>query len=385
MTSNQAIFIQSIADVQDALASAQKVYPKGGGSKSALAKVDARGQDVTLLEMGGLSGILIYQPDEYTFTAWAGTKVSEVEHALSEHGQYLPFEPLWPHQGATLGGTVASGLSGSGRYRYGGVRDFLIGTRFIDGQGDLILGGGKVVKNAAGFDSPKLLVGSLGRLGIMVELTFKVFPRPKVFRTLAIPCTNIEEAVERLGKLAVAPLDVDAVDVDVTQGNGPTLTIRVGGLDSTLASRLERIQSLVGNGTISQAQEEQSLWDNVRNFQWVPADAAIVKVPLAPSRLNELDQHLANTGSVRRYTSGGHLCWLAWRKSIHQLELLLEELSLSGLVIRWGKHDAEIQAESHNGLEGKETASIFLGKRQGTAFVQRIKTGVDPQDRFVHL
>ena len=105
---------------------------------------------------------------------------------LAEHGQYLPFDPPLAAAGATLGGTVAAGLSGPGRYRYGGVRDFVLGVRFVDGMGNLVRGGGKVVKNAAGFDFPKLMVGSLGRLGVLAELSFKVFPQPPAFATLAV-------------------------------------------------------------------------------------------------------------------------------------------------------------------------------------------------------
>ena len=105
------------------------------------------------------------------------TPVAEIERRLAAHGQYLPFEPPLAGCGATLGGTVASGLNGPGRYRYGGVRDFLLGGTFVDGEGRLVRGGGKVVKNAAGFYLHHLLLGSLGRLGIFVELTFKVFPR----------------------------------------------------------------------------------------------------------------------------------------------------------------------------------------------------------------
>ena len=95
-----------------------------------------------------------------------------------KQGQYLPFDPMLSAAGATIGGTVAAGISGPGRYRYGGIRDFLLGVQFISSDGAVINAGGKVVKNAAGFDIPKLLVGSLGRLGVMTELTFKVFPQP---------------------------------------------------------------------------------------------------------------------------------------------------------------------------------------------------------------
>ena len=167
---------------------------RGGGSKPGLS---TPGDDVTVLDMSGLRGVVEYEPNEFVFTALAGTPVAEVVAMLAEHGQYLPFDPPFAAAGATLGGAVASGLSGPGRYRYGGVRDFVIGVRFVDGLGQLVRGGGKVVKNAAGFDLPKLMVGSLGRLGALVELSFKVFPKPPAFATLRVDYPSLAAASKR--------------------------------------------------------------------------------------------------------------------------------------------------------------------------------------------
>jgi glycolate oxidase FAD binding subunit len=97
---------------------------------------------------------LAYEPGEFTFTALAGTPVGEVKQLLAEQGQYLPFDPLLVERGATLGGVVAAGTAGPGRYRYGGVRDLLMGVRFVDGLGRLVGGGGQVVKESAGVDVP---------------------------------------------------------------------------------------------------------------------------------------------------------------------------------------------------------------------------------------
>ena len=380
-TTSQSVFVQSVADIQDAVRSAEKVYPKGGGTKSALFEPDTEGYALTVLEMDSLSGILEYQPDEYTFTALAGTTIAEVEVALAKNGQYLPFDPLLAQQGSTLGGTVAAGLSGSGRYRYGGVRDFFLGMRFVDGEGDLVLGGGKVVKNAAGFDTPKLLVGSLGRLGIMVELTFKVFPRPKVYQTLTVAYATMTDAIERLSRLVVAPLDVDAVDLDLSMGPSPLLIIRVGGLESSLPGRMARLQSMVGEGTLIEDTQEQRLWADVGNFSWVPTDASLVKVPVSPTRLIDLDHHLAAAGASRRYIAGGHLCWVAWSGPLNELDALLVRASLSGLVVRRSEDARNRQGARTSG----SASSVYLGPRNGLAFAQRIKTGIDPQNRFVTL
>src|SRR5580765_2672377 len=160
----------TIDEVQQAVAGSAQVVVRGAGTKPALR---AAAGEAAELDLSGLSGVLEYEPGEFTFTALAGTPVALVERLLAEHGQYLPFDPPLAARGATLGGTVAAGLSGAGRYRFGGVRDFILGVRFVDGTGALVRGGGKVVKNAAGFDLPKLMVGSLGQYGPVAELSFK--------------------------------------------------------------------------------------------------------------------------------------------------------------------------------------------------------------------
>ena len=152
------------------------VLPSGGGTKPALSRLP---EGVVRLDLRGLSGMVEYEPGMNSHsTALAGTPLSVIKAELAKHGQYLPFDPPLAAEGATLGGTVAAGLSGPGRLRYGGVRDFIVGVQWVDGSGELIRGGGKVVKNAAGFDFPKLFTGSMGRLGVLVEMTFKVFPAP---------------------------------------------------------------------------------------------------------------------------------------------------------------------------------------------------------------
>ena len=185
--------------------------------------------------MSGLRGVVEYEPNEFVFTALAGTPVAEVVAMLAEHGQYLPFDPPFVAAGATLGGAVASGLSGPGRYRYGGVRDFVIGVRFVDGLGQLVRGGGKVVKNAAGFDLPKLMVGSLGRLGALVELSFKVFPKPPAFGTLRVDYPSLAAAVEAMATLVTKPLDIEAVDLEPSSASA-SLLVRIGGREDQLES-----------------------------------------------------------------------------------------------------------------------------------------------------
>ena len=273
---------EHIQRIQEAVRSGSSLRPVGGGSKPALS---AGGN----LSLAGLAGVLEYEPSEYTFTALAGTSLLEVETLLREHGQYLPFDPPFAGAGATLGGTVAAGLSGPGRFRYGGVRDFLLGVTFVSGEGKLVTGGGKVVKNAAGFDFPKLMVGALGAFGVLVELTFKVFPRPEAYATLDVEMGSLEDAVNAVQKLAVSPFEPACLDFEPS---GRVL-VRIGGTAAALRERLGRIQALVGrNGEVLEDDADEAVWREAREFAWISENYNLVKIPLNPQRVGGLERAL---------------------------------------------------------------------------------------------
>ena len=139
----------TIDDLRQCVTDQPCALARGAGTKPALSRGTG---DIAMIDMTGIRGVLTYDPVEFTISALAGTPLREIDAALAENGQWLPFDPPLTDAGATIGGTVAAGLSGAGRLRFGGLRDFLIGVRFVDGEGELVCGGGSVVKNAAGFD-----------------------------------------------------------------------------------------------------------------------------------------------------------------------------------------------------------------------------------------
>ncbi|MDW8317592.1 MAG: FAD-binding protein [Anaerolineae bacterium] len=354
----------SIAEVQEAVRSCQRLLPRGGGTKPALSTPHE--EEVTVLDLRRLSGVVEYVPAEYTFTALAGTPVAEVEQMLAQHGQYLPFDPPLAHAGATLGGTVAAGLSGPGRYRYGGVRDFILGVRFVDGLGELVTGGGRVVKNAAGFDLPKLMVGSAGRLGVLVELTFKVFPRPLAFSTLRRPYANLDAALEAMTQLTAAPLDIEALDLEPDR-RGYILWVRLGGWPEPLAARMERLRQRLKGGDVLTDQADAAVWQAARQLAWAPADWSLVKVPITPLRIPALEDHFQTAEAARRYSVGGTVAWVAMPGRLAALDHALIEMQLSGLVLR-----GPINLP-------------FLGVRRGLPFAQRVKQALDPTERFLEV
>jgi glycolate oxidase FAD binding subunit len=358
----------SIADLQAAVRdhAGTLCVPRGAGTKTALATPP---DGVTPLDLTALSGMIEYAPGEFTFTALAGTRITAIAAILAEHGQYLPCDPLLADAGATLGGTVAAGANGPGRYRYGGLRDFILGVRYVDGAGDLVYAGGKVVKNAAGFDVPKLMVGSLGQFGVLAELTFKVFPKPEAYATLRLDLPSVAAGVAALIKLTAQPLDLDSLDLTPTAA-GATLWVRLAGLAGALPARIERLRGVLGGGEKVAEPEEGQLWRAARELTWVPpvlsgvegAGWSLVKVPVTPKKIVALDQRLT-PDAIRRYSVAGQVAWIATPDRA-SLDAALTEVGLSGLALV--------------GPAGKAR----LGIQPGTAFERRVKQALDPSGRF---
>lgn len=173
---------------------------RGGGTKAFL----GHPVDGAFLDVSALTGIVDYQPGELVVTARAGTRLAELETVLAEQGQMLSFEP--PHFGAdaTLGGTIAAGLSGPRRPWGGAARDLVLGTRVINGRGELLHFGGDVMKNVAGYDVSRLMAGAYGTLGVLVSISLKVLPRPAAETTL-VQQLDATTAITRMNELAGKP------------------------------------------------------------------------------------------------------------------------------------------------------------------------------------
>ncbi len=181
----------------------------GGGSKSFLGNA-SQGQTI---DVGKHRGIVEYDPRELVLTARNGSTLQEIETALSKAGQMLAFEP--PHFGdnATLGGTIACGLSGPRRPYCGAARDFVLGCKLLNGRGEILSFGGQVMKNVAGYDVSRLMTGAYGTLGIMLEISLKVLPRPAATVTMMREC-DPAEAIASMSDLLGRPYPVDGACYD---------------------------------------------------------------------------------------------------------------------------------------------------------------------------
>jgi glycolate oxidase FAD binding subunit len=204
---------------------------RGGGSK------DWYGQDVqgAVLDTTAYCGITDYEPTELVITARCGTPLAEIEAHLAQHGQMLAFEPPHFGPGATIGGTVAAGLSGPRRQAAGAVRDFVLGAVLVDGKGEALHFGGKVMKNVAGYDVSRLLAGSLGVFGLIAEVSLKVLPQPVAECTVQLQATQ-DDALRRLNEWGGQPLPVSA-----SSWYDGVLTVRLSGARSAVDAARKRI------------------------------------------------------------------------------------------------------------------------------------------------
>jgi glycolate oxidase FAD binding subunit len=384
----------SIEDVAAAVRDSARVVPHGALTKRPLVGNDA---GAVCLDMTALTGITACDPAEFTFTARAGTPLREIAALLAAHGQHMPFDPPLVDSGATIGGTLAAGLNGPGRLRYGGLRDFIIGVRFVDGTARVVSGGGRVVKNAAGFDLPKLMVGSMGRLGVLVELTFKVFPAPRGRRTIRVACDDLPDAITCMTALGRLPLELEALELAPPD----TIMIRIGGDEAAVDSHAARVGDATGRAfevypedeytgglhvddvsadtvsadDVSAAEAEPSFWRSQREFGWIEEGQCLIRVPLTLREVIRLDCALERLGVPRRYGVAGNVAWLGWPvdRPIADLDLAgLGLADLGGMVIR-GSWPAD------------RSPRIGASRAAEAPFARAVKHALDPQERLPML
>ena len=240
----------------------------GGGTRRGAGKpMLGEGKPLPVLDVSGLTGIVEYQPEELIITARPGTSLAELKAVLAEKNQCLGFDPVaWSLFGATgkptLGGAASADASGSGRLRYGPPRDSLLGFRAVNGFGQAFRGGAKVVKNVTGFDLPKLMCGAFGTLGVLSELTFRVYPRASHRVTLMLRDQNPEKgfaALRTIWKSALEPsglayipasADLSLGDVGSENIGGGAALIRFEAAQTVLAEKIAATKTLIGDVTL---------------------------------------------------------------------------------------------------------------------------------------
>ncbi|WP_099825278.1 glycolate oxidase subunit GlcE [Oceaniglobus indicus] len=300
---------QSEAELCDAVRGAEgPLWIEGGGTRG-----PARAAKGTRLSVSGLSGITLYEPGALTLVAQAGTPVAQIEAALAAENQRLAFEPM-DHRAVlgtegtpTIGGVVAANVSGPRRIQVGACRDALIGVRFVDGRGDAIKNGGRVMKNVTGYDLVKLMAGSHGTLGVLSEVSFKVLPQSAVRATLSTAGLDVARAIAALSAALGSPFEISgaAHRDDVT-------LLRIEGFEASVKYRAERLQQLLsgfGDWSVDMnAAEVDATWRDIANAtMFADTDEDVWRISVMPGDGAAMAARLPEARVM--FDWGGGLIW----------------------------------------------------------------------------
>lgn len=323
---------EACAAVTDAVASRAPLAIEGGGTKAGIGRP---AQTERTLSSSGLTGITLNEPAELVVSARAGTPLTEIVATLDAQGQQLTFEPMdhRPLLGhgtePTIGGVAAANVSGPRRIQAGAARDSLIGVRFVNGRGEMVKSGGRVMKNVTGLDLVKLMGGSWGTLGFLTQVTFKVLPKPERTATLVLGGLDDRAAVAALSAALGSPFEVTGAAhlPGVGERDGRTL-IRIEGFAASVDYRLGELRRLLrraGDADILEGEVGASLWRSVRDVAPFAHEvdatsrdlaSAVWRISVAPTHGPGLTEAIGRAMPARWYYDwGGGLVWLACEAS----------------------------------------------------------------------
>ena len=295
--------LQGIVErIKSAASAGTPLRIRGGGTK------DFYGQSLQgdILDTTALSGISSYEPSELVVTVQAGTPLAELEAALAEKNQCLPFEPPHFDAGSTVGGMVAAGLSGPSRASSGSVKDFVLGVNMVNGKGEDLHFGGTVMKNVAGYDVSRLMAGSMGTLGLITEVSLKVLPIAPAEATLKFACTQAD-ALNMLNTWGAQPLPLNASCWIQEAGQG-VLYVRLRGAVAAVEAAIHKMGGKLQNaasGNATVAADWQALRHQNMDFFKLQGDECLWRLSVpdtAPDlQLAHIDKTLIEWHGAQRW------------------------------------------------------------------------------------
>lgn len=377
------------AAIADAVATRSSLEIVGGGSKRKLGRPMQTARE---LRLNGLDEITLYEPAELVVSARAGTPLETLKRALAEKGQVLPFEPpelgplIGSDAGQTVGGVVACNLSGPARINRGACRDLVLGIKAVNGRGEIISSGGRVMKNVTGYDLCKLLTGSYGTLAVMTDVTFKVLPASETETTLVIQGQEPVSAVQTLSAGLGSPFDVTGAAF-LPAGLGPMLDgleaersatlLRLEGFDGSVSYRagaLARELTPFGKSASLPPEVSREIWAAIRDVRpfHSPSEAPVWRISTSPLAGPKLVAGIAAELAVTAlFDWGGGLIWLRTDEEA--------EDAGAGVVRRWVEREGG-HATLIRGSHGvRATTAVFhpIGVVQGR-LSQKLKQAFDP-------
>ena len=384
------------AAVQWALAEGKALELVGQGSKRAIGRP---AQTDLTLDLSGLSGVTLYEPEELVLSAKAGTPLAEIEALVAAKGQQLAFEPMDYGQilGAfagrgTIGGALAANLSGPRRIKAGAARDHFLGVTAVSGRGEIFKSGGRVVKNVTGYDLCKLIAGSWGTLAAMTEVTIKTLPRPETEQTLLIRAFEPQRAVEAMTAAVGSSCDVSGAAHlpagvaaripagEIAGAGGAVTALRLEGFSPSVAHRKRLLEALMkpfGDLVTVGETVSQAFWRAVRDVTPFAAsrdgaERPLWRVSTAPNRGAELAAMVATRAEARMlYDWAGGLVWVALDPSDDAGAALVRRA-----VAAIGGHATLIRAP----VAARAAIEVFEHQDAAVAaLTKRVKGGFDPK------
>lgn len=376
-------------------AHAEKAVPlaiSGGGTRACLGNAVLGAAE---LRSTGLTGIVTYNPAEMVLTARAGTPLAYIESAISVHGQSLAFEPA-DHRGMmgtmgqpTVGGVFATNTSGPRRFTAGAARDHLLGVRFVNGHGEVIKAGGRVMKNVTGLDLVKLMAGSHGTLGLLTEVTFKVLPQPKTAVTIVVSGLEDAEAAKAMAEAMALSVEVSGAAhlpetvrsrfIGGALKDGPATVLRLEGIEASVAVRADKLATaLASHGPVSRLDPEQTawLWREIRDVHPYAdgTERPLWRVSVAPSEGWKLVAALRlEAGIDAFYDWQGGLVWMRMEAD-PEADLLRRYVKAAG-----GGHATLVRARS----SVRAGVSAFEPLSPAVALLsERVREKFDPRGIF---
>jgi glycolate dehydrogenase FAD-binding subunit len=273
------------------------VTPRGGGTKLGWGNPPSKADLV--LSTARLSEITEHAWADLTVTVEAGCTIQKLQQSLAQHGQRLALDSVWPEK-ATVGGVLSANDSGALRLRFGALRDLIIGVTLALPDGTLASSGGKVVKNVAGYDLPKLVTGALGTLGVITRAVFRLHPLPRHARALSVATTTGKETRRFIHAVQNSKLAHTALQARFESGAASVVDILFEGTEAGLSAQEARLLELAGAARTTEVSAE--IW-NARMALWSfskPESAAVAKISVLPAEIERSMETLAKSDSVRR-------------------------------------------------------------------------------------
>lgn len=346
-----------LAAVQWAAGEQVPVEIIGHGSKRAMG---CPMQTAHTLDVSGLCGVTLFEPEELVMTAKAGTPLSEIDELLAKHDQELQFEPadLGPLLGreageGTLGGLVNTNFAGPRRLKAGSVRDHILGVSAVSGRGEIFKSGGRVVKNVTGYDLSKGVTGAWGTLAVLTDITMKVLPRAETEKTVILEALSDADATTAMATAMGSDCEVSSAAHMPAMDDAPARTLlRVEGFEASVAYRVEKLSKLLathGSANVSDEAMSREIWADLRDVAPFTGDTSLPvwRISCTPSQGHVIAAAISDQASVSVfYDWQGGLIWMQMEDGAPQAELVRRAVDMNG-----GGHATLIRASAEQRLE----------------------------------